>query len=67
MSTQHPGSTPERRDPDLAGAEAAMHRAAKRARRRAEEAAKDAGGRDQPAETSGGIRKVRNPRQLISR
>ena len=37
MSTQYPGSTPKRRDPDLAGAEAAMHRAAKRARRRAEE------------------------------
>lgn len=37
MSSQNQKSTRKPRDPDLVGAEAAMLRAAKRARRRAEE------------------------------
>ena len=37
MTSQNKNSTRMPRDPDLAGAEAAMRRAAKRARRRAEE------------------------------
>ena len=37
MATRNPKSTKASRDPDLAGAEAAMQRAAGRARRRAAE------------------------------
>ena len=55
------------RDPDLVGAEAAMHRAARRARQRAEAAAKVAGTQDRRSESSHGVCKVESrhdPRTL---
>ena len=39
METRNQKSTKKTRDPDLVGAEAAMHRAAERVRRRAKETA----------------------------
>lgn len=67
MSTQHSDPTPEGRDPDLAGAEAAMHRAARLARRRAESVTKGAGAPYRPAEPSAEGRATkphRDPRTL---
>lgn len=42
MSTQTPNPSLAGRDPDMAGAEAALHRAARRARKRAKQAARSA-------------------------
>ena len=66
MSSRHPSTKRDRRDPDMAGAEAAMHRAAQRARRRAQ-AAKGAAATDSSAETSDSNRTVEHfhdPRAL---
>ena len=67
MSSQHRNPAQAARDPDMAGAEAAMHRAARRARQRAEAASKAAGTSNGPAEASGAARKgesLRDPRTL---
>ena len=45
MTTSRKSATREERDPDLAGAEVAMHRAARRARQRAEQASAATAGR----------------------
>ncbi|MCY4467727.1 MAG: hypothetical protein OXC08_03320 [Thiotrichales bacterium] len=60
MSSQNGNPTQAPRDPDLAGAEAAMHRAAQRARQRAEAAARIAGTPDHSMEDSGGTRKAQS-------
>ena len=60
MSSRNGSTTQTPRDSDLAGAEAAMHRAAQRARRRAEATARVAGTPDHSTENSGGIRKVQS-------
>ena len=60
MSSRNGSTTQTPRDSDLAGAEAAIHRAAQRARRRAEATARVAGTPDRSTENSGGIRKVQS-------
>ena len=57
MSAGHRSPAQAPRDPDLAGAQAAMHRAAMRARRRAEAAAKVTESLDRSPVNSGGARK----------
>ena len=67
MSSRNGSTTQIPRDSDFAGAEEAMHRAAQRARRRAEAAAQVAGTPDDSTEASGGILKVQSrhdPRPL---
>ena len=60
MSSRNGSTTQTPRDSDLAGAEAAIHRAAQRARQRAEATARVAGTPDRSTENSGGIRKVQS-------
>ena len=61
MSAGHRSPAQAPRDPDLAGAQAAMHRAAMRARRRAEAAAKVTDSLDRSPVNSGGARKEEGP------
>ena len=66
MSTERSSPAQPARDPDVAGAEAALHRAARRAKERAEGTA-GIGARDEPADKAGGRRGTqidRDPRRL---
>ena len=63
MSTQRRNAAQSERDPDMAGAETAMHRAARRALRRAQEITPGLKGREQ-SETAGRSVTIRNPSAL---
>lgn len=64
MSRQPRSSSSPERDPDMAGAEAAMHRAARRARERARQAARSAAEARWNTRLDGLLRSIRSLRSL---